>query len=188
MYGFPCLNTVVVPLASVVRAVDVRLGVVRRRGEMILPDHVHLTFTSLFIRPRDIFGAPTFPYERPFHTNAKQLDDHQRQQSPLTTTMNALQVRYIEVTPGQDISAKDWAMLSDATDVNSLESLWTSQVLSSLRSSTSQEDLEAFSRLSRQTKRDRAAIFQSAIVDVGVVCEGRKVGVLIVPKNIFEQY
>ncbi|KAF9149721.1 hypothetical protein BG015_008453 [Linnemannia schmuckeri] len=80
--------------------------------------------------------------------------------------MNALQVRYIEATPGQDISAKDWAMLSDATDVNSLESLWTSQVLYSLRSSTSKEDLEAFSRLSRQTKRDRAVIFQSAIVDI----------------------
>ncbi|KAG0280897.1 hypothetical protein BGZ96_001379, partial [Linnemannia gamsii] len=80
--------------------------------------------------------------------------------------MNALQVRYIEVTPGQDISAKDWAMLSDASDVNSLESLWTSQVLYSLRSSTRKEDLEAFSRLSRQTKRDRAAIFTSAIVDI----------------------
>lgn len=82
--------------------------------------------------------------------------------------MNALQVRYIEATPGQDISAKDWAMLSDASDVNSLESLWTSQVLYSLRSSTRKEDLEAFSRLSRQTKRDRAAIFASAIVDVCV--------------------
>ncbi|KAF9143482.1 hypothetical protein BGX30_000371 [Mortierella sp. GBA39] len=80
--------------------------------------------------------------------------------------MNAFQVRYIEVTPGQDISAKNWAMLSDATDVDSLESLWTSQVLYSLRSSTIQEDLEAFSRLSRQTKRDRAAIFQSVIVDI----------------------
>ncbi|KAF8945835.1 hypothetical protein BGZ47_001862 [Haplosporangium gracile] len=80
--------------------------------------------------------------------------------------MNALQVRYIEVTPGQDISAKDWAMLSDATDVNSLESLWTSQVLYSLRSSTNKENLEAFSRLSRQSKRDRAAVFQSAIVDI----------------------
>ncbi|OAQ25076.1 hypothetical protein K457DRAFT_23453 [Linnemannia elongata AG-77] len=80
--------------------------------------------------------------------------------------MNAFQVRYIEVTPGQDISAKNWAMLSDATDVNSLESLWTSQVLYTLRSSTSQEDLEAFSRLSRQTKRDRAAIFQAVIVDL----------------------
>ncbi|KAF9133933.1 hypothetical protein BGW39_008566 [Mortierella sp. 14UC] len=80
--------------------------------------------------------------------------------------MNAAQVNYIEATPGQDLSARDWAMLSDLTDINTLESLWTSQVLYSLRSSSSQEDLEAFARLSRQLKRDRTAVFETVLVDL----------------------
>ncbi|KAG0377622.1 hypothetical protein BGX24_005754 [Mortierella sp. AD032] len=80
--------------------------------------------------------------------------------------MNAAQVRYIEATPGQDLSTRDWAMLSDLTDITTLESLWTSQVLYSLRSSTRKEDLEAFARLSRQTKRDRAAVFETVLVDI----------------------
>ncbi|KAK3826710.1 MAG: hypothetical protein J3R72DRAFT_500849 [Linnemannia gamsii] len=80
--------------------------------------------------------------------------------------MNAAQVKYIEATPGQDLSARDWAMLSDLTDITTLESLWTSQVLYSLRSSTRKEDMEAFARLSRQTKRDRAAVFETVLVDI----------------------
>ncbi|KAG0007246.1 hypothetical protein BGZ80_004899, partial [Entomortierella chlamydospora] len=70
--------------------------------------------------------------------------------------MNSNQNKYIE--ENDDIGLKTWGALSNVSDPNSLDQIWTSIAMNLLKHSERQSSRDAYNRLSRLCKQDRMRI------------------------------
>ncbi|KAF9945094.1 hypothetical protein BGZ70_004045 [Mortierella alpina] len=79
--------------------------------------------------------------------------------------MNDAQKKYLEYTPAKKYSFSDWALLSDHSNVEVLESIWTRVVLKQLKGSLQQDKTDAYRRLSALSQEDRAISLSSIATD-----------------------
>ncbi|KAF9174265.1 hypothetical protein BGX20_000316 [Mortierella sp. AD010] len=72
--------------------------------------------------------------------------------------MNFSQNKYIEES--DDISLKTWGALTDVSDPDSLDQIWTSVAMNLLKHSERQSNRDAYNRISRLCKQDRMRIWE----------------------------
>jgi len=76
------------------------------------------------------------------------------------------QEHYFITTSSKDLNLKDWAELDDSITAETIDLLWISKLLGTLRNSELIADKEAYTRLSRQTKSDRMMVINGIVVNV----------------------